>query len=125
MKALVAVLPSFFAIEGKQTTFRQSSLALLSLTLGALSLCNAANAGDITYNVDLTVGAATVTGDIVTDGTIGVLCVRDNCSDPILGWNLVLNDSTVSSCGGLRPCTFDLLNTQQDAFTDTSGTDLS
>jgi len=48
----------------------QRSPALLLLVLGAASLCNAAN---ITYNVNLTIGAGSVVGDIVTDGTVGLL----------------------------------------------------
>jgi hypothetical protein len=53
------------------------------------------NAGDITYDVDQTVGIGSVTGFIETDGTIGVLGVSN-----ILNWNLLLNDGST---------TFDLL----------------
>jgi hypothetical protein len=64
-------------------------------------------ASSITYSVDLTVGAGSVTGDIITDGTVGVLnclgCGRSN----ILDWNLVLNDST-TLCGRGQPCTIGL-----------------
>jgi PEP-CTERM motif len=68
------------------------SVALLSLLLGAAFLCSAST---ITYNVNLTIGAGSVTGDIVTDGTIGSL-VGANLVD----WNLLLNDGAA---------TFDLL----------------
>jgi hypothetical protein len=60
------------------------TLTLLVLTLGAIGVCRAAN---ITYLIDQTVGAGGVTGDIVTDGTTGVLAEGD-----ILGYNLTLND---------------------------------
>lgn len=68
------------------------SLALLALALGTASLCSAAT---ITYDVNLTIGAGSVTGDIVTDGTIGGLVAAN-----IVDWNLLLNDGTY---------TFDLL----------------
>lgn len=64
------------------------SLAILSLILSAASLCNAAT---ITYNVNLTIGTGSAMGDIVTDGTIGVLN-RSN----VVGWNLLLNNGTTS-----------------------------
>jgi PEP-CTERM motif len=54
--------------------------------LGAAALCDASS---ITYDVNQTVGAGSVTGDIVTDGTTGVLAAAD-----IVGWNLLLNDGT-------------------------------
>ena len=44
------------------------------------------DAAAITYNVDQTIGAGTVTGDIQTHGTTGVL---DNAN--IIAWNLELN----------------------------------
>jgi hypothetical protein len=62
------------------------SLSLLSIVFGAASLCSA---GNITYGVNLTIGAGSVTGDIVTDGTIGLLG-----SASFIGWNLALNDGT-------------------------------
>lgn len=71
-------------------------LAVLLLVLAAASLCNAAN---ITYSVNLTIGAGGATGDIVTDGTIGSLTGSD-----ILDWNLLVNDGS-----GLSDATFDLL----------------
>jgi hypothetical protein len=56
----------------------------------------ALKASDITYAVNETVGAGSVTGFIATDGTIGILGTGD-----IVDWNLTLND-------GSNP-TFDLL----------------
>jgi hypothetical protein len=64
---------------------------LLITVAGALS----ASAANTTYYVNLTIGVGSVTGDIVTDGKIGVLAQAD-----ILDWNLVLNDGSA---------TFDLL----------------
>jgi len=73
----------------------QRSPALLLLVLGAASLCNAAN---ITYNVNLTIGAGSVVGDIVTDGTVGLLG-----SSNILDWNLLFTNpsNTYDSTGPL------------------------
>jgi hypothetical protein len=86
------------------------SLTLLSLALGV----TLGGAASITYNVNFTVGPASVTGDIVTDGTIGNL-VDPSFSDGvhIINWNLLLNDPTTltkppfTPCDG-PPCTFDL-----------------
>lgn len=62
-------------------------LAVLFLTCTAM-----ANAGNVTYTVDLTgIGAGGVTGTIVTDGTIGTLGLLE-----ILDWNLLLNDGTTT-----------------------------
>jgi hypothetical protein len=49
-------------------------------------LCSAAT---ITYDVNRTIGAGSVTGFVETDGTIGVLSASN-----ILDWNLVLNEGT-------------------------------
>ena len=65
------------------------SLALLSLLLGAVSVCSAAS---ITYEVNQTIGAGGVTGFIETDGTIGVLGASN-----IIDWNLTLTDGTNTS----------------------------
>ncbi len=81
------------------------TLTLLSLALGAASLCSAAT---ITYNVNLTVGTASVSGDITTDGTIGVIN-GDNLPSNILNWNLVLTSSSNSTLCSGKPCTFDLI----------------
>ncbi len=64
------------------------SLTLLAFVLSAAPICSAAN---ITYNVNLTIGAGSATGDIVTDGTIGFLT-----KDDIVDWNLLLNTGTTS-----------------------------
>jgi hypothetical protein len=71
-------------------------------------------ASDITYSVNESVGAGSVTGTITTDGTIGVLGSSD-----IVDWNLVVNDGSGSA--------FDLTggNSQDDVYgidlTATSG----
>ena len=65
--------------------------APLMLALGAWGLRAAA----ITYQVDQTVGAGSVTGFIETDGTMGTLSGTN-----LLDWNLLLNNGTT---------TFDLL----------------
>jgi hypothetical protein len=72
-----------------------------------------AMASDITYNVDQTIGAGSVTGSIETDGTIGTLGVAD-----ILNWNLLLNDGTN---------TFDLLGplSGSNSGVEVGGTDLT
>lgn len=48
-------------------------------------------ASDITYTVNQTVGAGSVTGFIETDGTIGILGTGN-----ILNWDLVVNDGSVT-----------------------------
>ena len=79
------------------------------LVLGAAPICNASA---ITYNVNLTIGGGSVTGDIVTDGTIGVL-VEAN----IVGYNLLLTDPAV-----IAPSTFNLFGSNFFLF---NGSDLS
>lgn len=49
----------------------------------------ASTASPITYDVNRTVGAGSVTGTIQTDGTLGVLSTGN-----ITDWNLLLNDGT-------------------------------
>ncbi len=62
-------------------------LLVITTLLGAMSaLC-----GPITYNVNRTIGAGSVSGTIQTDGTVGILG-----SSNILDWNLLLNDGTTS-----------------------------
>jgi len=88
-----------------------AAFAVLSLTLGVASLANATN---ITYTVDQTIGAGSLTGDIVTDGTIGTLVQSD-----VIDWNLLLNDGTN---------TFDLtgpLSGGNSLFSDNAPGDLS
>lgn len=84
------------------------------------------SAGNITYLVNLTVGAGSVTGNIVTDGKIGVLGQAD-----IVGYNLVLSDHAVStpSTFNLSCCNFfpfdgsDLSATATQLLFNFSGTD--
>jgi hypothetical protein len=71
----------------------------------------AATAANITYYVNLTIGSGTVTGNIVTDGKIGVLSQAD-----IVGWNLLLNDG---------PSTWDLACCRASILFGFSGSDLS
>jgi Legume lectin domain len=71
-------------------------ILLAAISAGALALVYEAKA-NITYNVNLTVGAGGVVGSITTDGTVGVLSASD-----ILSWNL-----TVTGNGG---ATFNLVN---------------
>jgi hypothetical protein len=61
---------------------RKLFLSLVFVT----AICTAT---DISYNVNLTVGAGSVTGDIVTDGNLGLL----NPNSDIVSFNLLLNDS--------------------------------
>jgi len=70
-------------------------LIVPALILAAASVSSAAN---ITYEVNLTIGAGSVTGDIVTDGTIGTFPATpgtDAIAD-IIDWNLLLNDGTTT-----------------------------
>ncbi len=70
---------------------------LLSAAMVSPSLLRADN---ITYNIDQTVGAGSVTGTITTDGTIGVLNTGGVIDGPvgfagnIVAVNLVLSDGT-------------------------------
>ena len=61
------------------------SLALLSVLLGAATVCSAA---PLTYEVNRTVGAATVIGEFTTDGTLGNLAASH-----FLSWNLTLSEA--------------------------------
>jgi hypothetical protein len=101
------------------------SVAFLSLLLGAASLCSAST---ITYNVNLTIGAGGVTGDIVTNGTIGSLVDAD-----LVDWNLLLNDGAATFdllgplSGGnssLFSTTDDLSATPSQLLFDFSGSDV-
>lgn len=70
-----------------QQTARCSVLLLL-----ALGAAGFARASDITYNVDLSVGATgSVVGDIVTNGAIGQITQGD-----IVNWNLTIKDASGS-----------------------------
>jgi hypothetical protein len=59
--------------------------------IGAMALAVAgasvAQATDITYSVNLTIGTGSVTGDIVTDGSTGTLLSSD-----VVDWNLLLTE---------------------------------
>jgi hypothetical protein len=48
-------------------------LPMFKFTMGLLLTTVFCSAGDITYNVDQTVGAGSVTAFVETNGTIGVL----------------------------------------------------
>jgi hypothetical protein len=67
-------------------------------------------AGDISYNVNFTVGSGSVHGFIETNGAVGTLSVGD-----IVSWNLLLNDGV---------STFDLMGTSNSAV-GVVGTSLS
>jgi hypothetical protein len=62
----------------------------------------AATGTNKTYYVNLTIGAGSITGNIVTDGKIGVLGQAD-----IVGWDLLLNDGT--GAWDLACCTSSIL----------------
>jgi len=59
---------------------------LLTAVVLAAVTCSA---GNITYNVNRSIGPGSVTGYIQTDGSIGTLTSGD-----IVNWNLTLNDGT-------------------------------
>jgi hypothetical protein len=67
---------------------KQKAQAVLLATLGAGSFFFSCNAGasSLTYNVNQTIGAASLIGTITTDGTIGNLFIGD-----IVDWNLTLS----------------------------------
>ena len=66
----------------------QSTLAAAATAVCAMAATPALaqSAGSITYNVDQTIAAGSVVGDIVTDGRTGTLVQSD-----ITSWNLFLN----------------------------------
>jgi hypothetical protein len=67
----------------------RKSIWIVALALTVTLAPTALKASDITYTVDDTVGAGSVTGTVTTDGTIGGLD-----SGNIVDWNLLLNDGT-------------------------------
>src|SRR5260370_24568371 len=67
----------------------RKSVWTIALALSAILAPTALRASDITYTVNQTVGAGSVTGFITTDGTIGTLGTAD-----IVNWDLTLNDGT-------------------------------
>jgi len=66
------------------------SRALLGAT-AVIALAGSAQAASIQYFVNITQGAASITGSITTDGTIGAIGAG-NLTD----WNLLLNDGSSS-----------------------------
>lgn len=71
-------------VAGKKTG-RHLIFALVVMLLGAI-VCNAS---PISYNVSRTVGIASITGFMETDGTLGVLSAGN-----FVDWSLLLNDGT-------------------------------
>jgi hypothetical protein len=72
--------------------FEDASVAKVKLLMTLfLALCAVATcrANDITYQVAISFGGGTITGDIVTNGTIGTLSAAD-----IVSWNIVVNDGS-------------------------------
>jgi hypothetical protein len=103
----------------------------LLLALGVAPLCRA----DITYGVSLTVGAASVTGTITSDGTLGALGDGGPGGNHIVDWNLLLSDPTTvlvntpcSGPGGGPPCTVNLVGPPSggalDSLNNNLGADL-
>jgi len=66
------------------------SRALLGAT-AVLALAGTAQASNIQYFVNITQGAASITGSITTDGTLGDIGAAN-----LLDWNLSLNDGASS-----------------------------
>lgn len=105
-----------------------SLIAPLLLTLGAASLCSAASiTSSTTYYISASIGNGSVTGDIVTDGTLGVLAQSN-----IIGYNLLLSDPGVNrltSAYNLTCCNFfpfdgsDLTATSTQLLFNFNGTD--
>ena len=60
---------------------------LASILFAMLLLVGVSTASPITYSVNRTIGAGSLTGTIQTDGTVGVLTAAN-----ITDWNLTLND---------------------------------
>jgi hypothetical protein len=97
---------------------------LLLLAIPSASILTAA--ANITYYVDLTIGVGSVTGNIVTDGNLGVLGQAD-----IIGWNLAVTSaagvSFLMSPGTSQPTTqingVDLSATASQLVFNFSGSD--
>jgi hypothetical protein len=95
------------------------SFVLITMLLG-VGVCRA---GPITYNIDQTIGAGSVTGTIQTDGATGVLAPTD-----ITGWNLELNGvgasfNLTNSNSGVFLSGSDVTATATNLFFNYSGTD--
>ena len=71
-----------------QTRARRALVSSSALTLAAIMSLGAAHAQSVatTYNVNQTIGAGSVVGQIVTDGKSGTLAQSD-----ITSWTLSLN----------------------------------
>ncbi len=96
-----------------------SGFVLSTMLLGA-SVCSA---GPITYKVDQTIGAGSVTGTIQTNGATGVLSVGD-----ITAWNLELNGvgasfNLTNPTSSVFVVGSDVTGTTKDLFFNFSGTD--
>lgn len=103
------------------------TLALLQFLMGALVLPAflPAQAPNVTYIVNQTIGKGSVVGQIVTDGKVGVLSSSD-----ILSWNLNLNgvgaSTVLTSAGATSSVVFsgtDLTGTNTGLYFNFSGTD--
>ena len=70
----------------------KSAMGMVAISLGLLSLPQAASASPITYTVNQLIGPGSATGTLTTDGTIGVLAAAN-----IIGWNLFLNDGSYTT----------------------------
>jgi hypothetical protein len=64
-------------------------LCIITALFVAIGAPKILRADSITYSIDQTLGAGSVTGTITTNGTIGILDLAD-----LTGWNLVLYDGT-------------------------------
>jgi hypothetical protein len=91
--------------------------SVLLLVLCAASVCSAA---DITYDISQTIGTGGVTGDIVTDGTVGTLATGD-----IVDWNLLINDGSAGTFDLLGPLSGDNSYLTYDGGLSATASDLS
>ena len=95
---IAATANSGYSFGGWSGNTANASVASTSVTMSSAqtvvanfsSLTGAANT-NLTYYINLTIGAGGVTGDIVTDGKTGALGQAD-----ILDWNLLLNDGATT-----------------------------
>jgi hypothetical protein len=92
----------------------RKSLCIIALASAVIFAPTILRASDITYTVDETVGAGSITGFITTDGTIGVLGIGDFDE-----WDLTLNDGSNPTFELLGP---GLTNNSEETV---AGSDLS
>jgi hypothetical protein len=78
----------FLAAAATRSLGRLVSRLCVPVTVAVFALAFTARA-DITYSINDTVGAGTVTGSITTDGFLGTLQTSD-----IIDWNLVLTNGS-------------------------------